>query len=562
MKQYLSQLIRPRIEKTGDAVKLRSYQSGQKNFSRVLKNQTINIRVEFDPNQQGPEKAAILIENLTSDTSKPTRLKLKRQSNCFEGSIIATTVGTHRFKLIYYQDKTWYWDNQSHSYFIADPKCMRDITMYTLIPTRCGSFEEWNADLSRIQSLGFNTIYLLPITQMGQSESPYAAKDLFNVDPMYFNKNDSHDGLLQFDRFVKAVNKKGMHLCLDVVLNNIGMDNTIVQDKPEWFIADEQEPDGIKRGGWSDETLWHKWNDVGALNYEHPSAKIRDELWNYMTEYALLWSGYAAETGGMIRLDNFHSSNTLFLHHVLKSIRQVYPDLIIFAELFGNEEFIEQMVLDYGINLLLATPWEHKFVPQLRDYIRYLHNKGDKLRYYFPICSHDSHSPAEEFGSLYSTIPRLLVSMLFGPGPSGIVQGVEFGRKKRIKFLGREKRLELLMHKQFSSLITSLNELIKTHDLFQVPGNLHFIDNNHNAILGAYRFDITNEQPKFLLLANLDIFQDQKIIIDTHLHHLNLAGKCLRNALNGRDEFPIVTDKLAFNLPPCGIKVIEISNAQ
>ena len=115
-----------------------------------------------------------------------------------------------------------------------------------------------------------------------------------------------------------------------------------------------------------------------------------------------------------------------------------FPDIIVLAELFTSVEETIHLTFEYGLNLLLATTWEHRFVPQLRRYLQQLHSSGGSLRYFSPVTSHDSGTPTEEFGTVLSTIPRLVMAMLMSPGPSGIVQGVEIGLARKFPFVGKK----------------------------------------------------------------------------------------------------------------------------
>jgi hypothetical protein len=545
--------------RVNQAIQSRSYPVGSEHYHRLFQHDSLMIEIAFREESSPPVEILLYVENLSSGKVQSSEIFLQGGPREFKALIPTDQCGVNRFKIKYQLNHQWFWDSVPFSYFIVDPIYIKDMRVYTLIPSASGHIGDWKKDLERIRNLGFNMIHLLPLTKMDTSESPYAATDLFSIDTSYTDPNDPRDGLSQFEDFVQTVCDYDMRLCLDLVFNSIGVHSNLSQYRPEWLVEDSQEPDGIKRAGWNDGKRWHKWLDLVLLNYEPFCNQTRKKLWQYMTEYALFWSRYAAKTHGMIRLDNLHSSHEGFTKHVLSKIREAHPELIVFGELFETEERIEQLVLDYGLNLLLATQWEHKFVPELREYIEYLHRKSDKVRYFSPISSHDSDSPAEEFGNVESTTPRLAISMLFGAGPSGITQGVEFGCSKRIEFIGRQGRVQMSGEKDFNQLIEKLNNLIKNNDIFQIPGNLRFIDKGHNAILGACRIDPKTQKPRFLLFVNLDISNDQQITVDIKQQQLDLSDALLRDALNdSHQRFSIEDDKLPIHLAPCEISILEI----
>jgi hypothetical protein len=524
----------------------------------LLKSESLLIAVTFRDDVDDLRGVVAQCENLACNQSRHFEIPLKKIGDKrFQANVNIPSHGVHRFKIRFQQRDTWYWDCRPFSYFIVDPDHLSDFRMYTYIPNVSGHFGCWVDDFRRIQDLGFNTIHLLPLTRMGSSESPYAAYDLFDIDPSFVDPSNQKTPRSQLEDLVLRAEKSGLHLCFDLVFNSIGLDSTIRQSRPEWLTEDSTEVDGIKRGGWSDGKKWHRWMDLAYINYDTPCSQSRLELWKYMSDYALYWSSLAAQTGGMIRLDNLHSSHESFVRRTLGEIREAYPEIITFGELFDTERRIEDLVLDYGLNFLLATPWEHKFAPQLRSYIKYLHGKQNRLRYLFPITSHDSGSPTEEFGDVRSTVPRLAVSTLFGPGPSGIVQGVEEGVFPKIKFIGRQGLVKSFGENDFSETIKALNALVQSDHAFQVAGNLIFIDHHHEAVLAACRQDTVTRDPRYLLFANMDIHGNQHITIDLNHYGLPLKGQKLTDVLTA-SSMTIDHPQFNLDLPPCGIRVFKV----
>jgi len=112
-------------------------------------------------------------------------------------------------------------------------------------------------------------------------------------------------------------------------------------------------------------------------------------------------------------------------------LRQTYPNVATIAEYFTDSATLLTTVPKWNLNLILATPWDSRFVPQLREYLKYIHSVSEHVRFFMPITSHDSGSPAQEFGSVESTIPRYIAAALLGTGATGITQGVEWGSPKR-----------------------------------------------------------------------------------------------------------------------------------
>ena len=543
----------------GEAVvQSRSWPVGRQQFTALVSGEPLEFEVEFRADFPPPEAVGLQIDFLGAVRPRSERLAFEPAGGRgFRARAELRGNGAGRLRLRYRRGGEWFWDAAPPGWFVISPAHVRGLRAYTFLPTVSGHLGQWRRDLDRIAGLGFNTVYLLPVTAMDGSESPYAAADLFELDRGCLDPDDPRPGPEQFTAFVDDLRARRLRLCVDVVLNHVGVTSRVARSRPDWLTEDPEEADGIRRAGWSDGRNWHKWRDAALLNYEPTNSQAQHELWDYMTAYARFWAGFAAATGGLVRLDNLHSSHTLFMRHVLAELRTAYPELMFLGELFTHGQHLENLALDYGLNLLLATPWEHKFGPQLREYLRWLHHQGGKLAYFFPVTSQDSGSPAQEFGSVASTVPRLAVSALLGPGPWGIVQGVEYGLEKRLDFIGRHPRLELAQEPpRFGDLITWLTAFTAREPVFHRPGNLRFVDDNHEAVLAAVRLAPGTMTPRYLVATNLDIFHEQRVRLN--LPAYGFAGPATwRDAQSGQ-VLPAPDGQVALALPPCSFRVFEL----
>ena len=268
---------------------------------------------------------------------------------------------------------------------------------------------------------------------------------------------------------------------------------------------------------WCDQG-WLSWEDLVLINYEHPSEMVRAEIWSYMTDYALFWAKYANDTGGFVRLDNLHGSDTKFMKALTLAIRSEYPEVALLAEYFTDEQTIVNTVPEWGLNLLLATPWEHRYVPELREHLKYLLRVSGQIRFYSPITSHDSGAPAQEFGSVYSTIPRYVAAALLGTGATGIVQGVEFAEKERINFIGKSAKTTYPPVALFGQFLKQVNTILKENMAFRCGANCKFVDDGHHAVIAAFREDPSPDLYGFLVVCNFDTTGSQNIRIDLSEH--------------------------------------------
>jgi len=538
----------------------RSFPSGREHFFRINQGEDLPLSVTF----RHPHKnvSVVAFTNINNGEDDWYEMPFTpSDSHKYSLNIKCAKPGRYSFRIKYTLDGCkWLWDCVPYSYIMVDPSLYSTIKTYTLIGSSAGHIGEWTLMLPHIRRLECNVLHLLPVTKLGISKAPYAASDLFSLDPAYLDPSSRDDGITQFDGFIDAAAKQGLRVCIDLVFNHVSSDSNIVELCPDWIQADETEPDGFRRAGWSAGETWHKWENLVLLDYDHPVKKTRNALWEYMRQYGLFWAQFAARTKGMIRLDNLHSSNHKFMHYVLTEIRKTYPELTIFAELFTDTATSSALVWNYGLDLMLATPWEHHFVPQLRRYIENIHCRDKQTPHILPITSHDSRTPAEEFGNVQSTIPRYLISALMGCGATGLVQGVEYGLSKKISLVGINPPPDYHTGHDFTGFITKVNRIMDKYKVFQTGGNMIFIDDEHEAIMAAYRFDDTSNEQDFIVLGNLDISNQQRISINLDHHIPNRKIHSLEEMLTGETLKPL-NGRLEIIMPPCSAFVLKIHPA-
>lgn len=534
----------------------RSYSVATDDFVRIYQNELLHLEVEF---RQGKAGARVLLHtDLDCLPGEWQDLEFQEEKGVYSLSYNVKCCGSFKFKIKYSFDagNTWCWDRVPFTHVIVDPKGMPDVRMYTLIPRISGKIADWIELLPHIAGLGFNAVHILPITTLDLSASPYAAHDLFSIESNYLNPEDL-TGFGDFERFIEKAKELGIRLCFDLVLNHVGFCSNMVQGCPEWIEPDTHEPDGLKRAGCWHMNSWLKWEDLVKIYYDHPHPGIRRDLWDYMRKYALFWSHFAHLTGGMIRLDNLHSSHEGFISHLLAELRHAYPDLIITAEFFTDFNTILKKAAEGQINLFSANQWEYPYAANLRNYLRYIHKIGRKVRYYLPITTHDTGVPAQLFGKAESALPRYAVTALMGTGQTGIVQGVEYGVTEKIEFIGRGEKLEFREHSVIAGGIRAINRVLAESSVFHQPGNLEFIDGDHGAVLGAFRRSEREKENGYLIFANLDVNNAYNVSADLSAFLGNREMITLEDRISGaRRECPVRNFNI--DIEPCGVMIFRL----
>lgn len=173
-------------------------------------------------------------------------------------------------------------------------KRLRNQVMYSVFVRNHsaeGTFEGARRDLDRIQALGVDVLWLLPIHPIGEAARkgvmgcPYAIRDYRAVNPEY-------GALEDFKRLVEDVHARGMECIIDVVYNHTSPDSVLAHDHPEWFYHKPDGSFGNKVG---------EWPDVIDLDYNQPA------LWDYQIETLRQWAaivdGFRCDVAPLIPLD-------------------------------------------------------------------------------------------------------------------------------------------------------------------------------------------------------------------------------------------------------------------
>jgi len=180
---------------------------------------------------------------------------------------------------------------------LTHPEWTRDAVIYQVNTrqfTPEGTFAAAAGQLPRLQALGVDILWLMPIHPIGEKNrkgglgSPYSVKDYYGVNPEFGSPDD-------FRAFVDRAHELGLHVILDWVGNHTAWDNPLVTEHPEWYLRD-----------WKGDfmpTPWWDWSDIIDLDYDQPGLR------RYMIEAMCWWvrefgvDGYRADTAGYVPLD-------------------------------------------------------------------------------------------------------------------------------------------------------------------------------------------------------------------------------------------------------------------
>ncbi len=176
-----------------------------------------------------------------------------------------------------------------------------------------GTFADVEDDLPRIQAMGVDIIWFMPIHPIGQHRKkgtlgcPYSIADYRAINPEYGDKED-------FRRLIQRAHQLGLKVMIDVVYNHTSYDSALVREHPEWFHQNT--------AGEPVSTV-PEWSDV--IDLKHPNPALSD----YLIDTLKMWAvsgvdGFRCDVASLLPLN--------FWLQARQGVEQVKPGVIWLAE--------------------------------------------------------------------------------------------------------------------------------------------------------------------------------------------------------------------------------------
>ncbi|MBE6052564.1 MAG: alpha-amylase [Clostridium sartagoforme] len=155
-----------------------------------------------------------------------------------------------------------------------------------------GNFKDVEKDLKRIEDIGVDIIWLMPIHPIGVKNKkgllgcPYAIKNYREVNPEYGTLEDFKD-------LIDSIHSLGMKCIIDVVYHHTSPDSYLSEVYPEYFYKKADGSFGNKVGDWS---------DIIDLDYSNK------KLWDYLIDTLKYWvsigvDGFRCDVASLVPLE-------------------------------------------------------------------------------------------------------------------------------------------------------------------------------------------------------------------------------------------------------------------
>lgn len=287
-----------------------------------------------------------------------------------------------------------------------------------------GSFAAAARELPRLEALGVDVVWLMPIYPIGEKErkgtlgSYYAISDYCAVNPEFGTMAD-------FEAFLDQAHARGLRVILDWVANHTSPDARWIGEHPEWYVRDSLGRTVVQ----------YDWTDIAKLDYDNRDMR------RAMEEAMRFWlakgvDGFRCDMACEVPLD--------FWRETLPALRRDWPGIYLLAE--GEEPGLHEEAFDASYawelhHLLNAVARGEKGVDDLKAYIGRdaAAMPAEAFRLMF-TSNHDENSWAgTEFERMGDAVRAMALLTFTLPGGQPLLYtGQEMGFDHRFAFFEKD----------------------------------------------------------------------------------------------------------------------------
>ena len=419
---------------------------------------------------------------------------------------------------------------------------------YEIFPRSLGAYfdgEKWvsgtlataTQQLDRIAAMGFDVLYLTPVSPIGYTNRKGKNNTLTALegDPgsPYGIGSDAggHDAIhpdlgtfADFDALVERAGQLGMEVALDLALQ-CSPDHPWVKEHPEWFtvladgsIAYAENPP-------------KKYQDIYPLNFDNDPEGIYQAIYDVV----VTWINHGVK---IFRVDNPHTKPLPFWQRLIKQIGEEYPDVFFLAEAFTKPAMMRTLGMigfqqSYTYYAWRNAKWE------LEQYLHELsHDTAHVLRPAFWPTTHDILTPFMSWGKEGAFKLRAVLAATLSP-TWGIYSGYELaesvprpGYEEQIdneKYEYKPRDFEAARGNGIEQLLTDLNRIRHQHPALAQLRDITFHTTTNDSLI-AYskrvraQESLDGREDIVLTVVNLDPYNTVEGEVLLNLPAVGLPG--------------------------------------
>jgi starch synthase (maltosyl-transferring) len=394
-----------------------------------------------------------------------------------------------------------------------------------------GTFSTAAARLPAIADMGFDVVYLPPISPIGEvnRKGPNNALIPRPGDPgspwAIGSKDGGHDAvdphlgtIDDFDAFVATAQALGLEVALDFALQ-CAPDHPWVRSHPEWFTT---RADGSIAYA---ENPPKKYQDIYPLNFDADYAGLTAEVLRVVRH----WMDHGVR---IFRVDNPHTKPVNFWEDFLTQIRRTDPDVVFLAEAFTRPAMMRALAMVGFHQSYTYFTWRNT-KDELAAYLLELsHTSSDVMRPNFFVNTPDILSEYLQYGGPAAFALRAAVAATASP-TWGVYSGYELYEHAAVRpgseeYLDSEKyqyrprdwAAALAGKRTLAPFLTELNAIRRRHPALQQLRNLTVHRTDDDAVLCFAKRSIGHgRDDTVMVVANLDPHSPRETLV-----HLDLPA--------------------------------------
>lgn len=372
-----------------------------------------------------------------------------------------------------------------------------NILGYNLFVPLLGNIKNWYSHIDRIKKIGFQWVYINPITYTGFSGSLYATKYYYKYNPAFFTNPEKDIAEKEIKDFVIYCKNNNIKLMIDLVINHSSKDCNLVEEHFEWYKLKDGKL--VSPGAW-DNGKWIEWGDLASFNNERiilneNNEEIENPIWNYWKELIkhnleLGFSGF--------RCDAAYKVPKELWQYLISDAKKENKDIIFFAESLGCSLEDTKNLIEAGFDYVASSAkwWDYESEWFIEQYDLARENCKQIA---FP-SNHDTERLITEYkGNIWKLKQTFLFTAIVCDMWM-ITLGDEYGFNKRCKVVaGSEKDFEKINF-DLSEYIKNMNDYIKKNHILSNCGKIVSLDVLENI----------EKKKKLEELKNTDSFEENK----------------------------------------------------
>jgi starch synthase (maltosyl-transferring) len=404
-------------------------------------------------------------------------------------------------------------------------------------PARSATLVEAETRLPAIAAMGFDVIYLPPISPIGRShrKGPNNAEECQPGDPgspwAIGSEEGGHDAihpdlgtLNDFDHFVAAARGQGLEIALDFAVQ-CSPDHPWAKEHPNWF---SRRPDGTIKYA---ENPPKKYQDIYPINFD---TEDRVGLYQALLDVVLFWVKRGVR---ILRVDNPHTKPISFWEWLIVQVHRDHPDVLFLAEAFTRPKRMK-MLAKVGFTQSYSYFTWRNTRPELEEYSTelFLTEAADYLRPNFFANTPDILHEYLQQGGRPAFMVRLILAATLSPS-YGIYSGYELCENHAL-MPGSEEYLDSEKYQikawdwerpgNIKELVTTVNKIRREHPALGLVRNIEFLESTNPNII-AYAKTTPDLTDVLVTVVNLDPrdVQDGNIRLVPGLFHRTERGEVL-----------------------------------